>query len=141
LVVFTDNAELAALLTRGLILPAIELETALDEDGAAFLAVLGRGLRGASPKGNIDIGGLLTAFSSLRGEGAVHGDADIRDSLPLGGVFDFRITGDIPDNHHFIEVGHRSRKWGVKGYEGLRLKTISREVRRSIQGFGCQSSD
>jgi hypothetical protein len=117
LIVFTHNTKLAALLTRGLVLPAVELETALDEDGAAFLAILGRGLRGTPPKGDIDIGCLLTALSSLRGKGAVHGDADIHDGASLGGIFDFRITGDVPDNRHFVEIGHRSRKWGV-GSEG-----------------------
>ena len=119
--ILAHHAELAALLAGGLVLPTVELETALDVDRAALLAVLAGDLGLTAPEGHVDEGRLLALLATLGGVDTVHGDAEIGDRASLGGVFDFGVTGDIPDQHHFVEVGHRS---GEERLKVFRLKTI-----------------
>jgi len=102
-----DHTQLAALLTGGLVLPAVELKTTLDVDRAALLAVLASDLCLTPPKRHVNVGGLLALLSTLGGVNAIHGDPEVGNSTSLGSVLDLRVTGDIPDDHHFVEVSHK----------------------------------
>jgi hypothetical protein len=102
----SHDAQLTAFLAGSFVLPTIELETPLDVDGTSFLAIFSGNLRLSPPEGDIDKGGLLTFLTTLGSEDAVDGYPEISDGTSLGCVFDFGITGDIPDQHHFVEIGH-----------------------------------
>ena len=101
-----DNAELGPLLAAGFVFPAIELQAALNVDRLPLAAVFAGNLSQATPEGDVDVRNLLLALLADL-VGAVHGNAEIRDGASFWGVLDFGITGDVPDDHHFVEVGHR----------------------------------
>ena len=107
-----NHLEFAAFLTGGLVVPGVEVESALDVDRATFGEVLLDGFRLAAPEGDVDKGGfLLLAFLVIR-PCAVDREAELGDRGAAWGVAEFGITGEVPDEHDFIEVCHNEVRVG-----------------------------
>jgi hypothetical protein len=102
----SDNTETAALLTGGFIVPLVELQTTLDEDRAAFAEILSSELSGAPPEGDVHIGDFLNAFPVVTGTNPVNGHPQISNCGSFRGITDFRIAGEVPEKHDFIDAGH-----------------------------------
>ena len=72
---------------------------------------------GFSEEGDIYIGDFFPLFTVGGGEVAVHGDRKVGDGVAFGGVFDFGVAGEVPDDHYFVERGHE-RRWLGSGEGG-----------------------
>jgi len=112
--VLTDDAESLALLAGCLIVPLVKLQTALDEDGTSFGEILSGEFGLTSPKGDIDVGHFFDSLSVVPGANAVHGHAEVTNRCSLRSITDFKIPGDIPEEHDFVNVGHREKEWRLR---------------------------
>ena len=104
--ILTDDTELTPFLTGSFVFPTVELQAPLDVNRTAFLAIFSCNLGLTTPEGDIDKCCLLSFFPTIRREDTVPRNPKIGYGTSLGSVFDFRITGDIPDQHHFVQIGH-----------------------------------
>src|SRR5690606_28032334 len=95
--VLEDNLQLAALLAGGLVVPLVETETALDEEGASLGAVFADEFALFTPGFDIDEGGLLASLAALVLEGARDGEAELADGGALGRDADFGVAGQVAD--------------------------------------------
>jgi hypothetical protein len=101
-----DYLEPVALLSRLFVLPGINSQAALHKYGTPFFCILARDFREASPEFDINVCHLLHFFAALIGVGPIDREPDVCDGATLWSVFDLRIAGDIPDEHHFVEASH-----------------------------------
>ncbi len=110
--VFADHLEFAAFLACGFIVPGVEVETTFDVNWAAFAEVLLSEFRLASPEGDVDESGfLLFAFLFIH-PNAVDGEAEFGDGGTFGSVAQFGVSGEIADQHDFVEIGHGKSEAG-----------------------------
>jgi len=110
--VFADHLEFAAFLAGGFIVPSVEVEAAFDVNWATFAEVLLGEFRLASPEGDVDESGfLLLAFLFIH-PNAVDGEAEFGDGGAFWSVAQFGISGEISDEHDFVEIGHGKREAG-----------------------------
>jgi len=99
---FADDFEFAAFFAGFLVIPGVHLETSFDV-GAASLAQILLGEFGlAAPQGDIDKGGFLLFLALVVIPNAVDGERDIRHGGSLGSVSQFRIPGQVSDQHDFV---------------------------------------
>lgn len=75
--VLADDTEATPLLTSGLVIPGIKLETALDVYRAALGKILTCHFSLATPEGHIDKGDFFDAVTVVSGPHAIHGHGDV----------------------------------------------------------------
>ena len=109
---FADDFEFAAFLAGFLVVPGIHLQTAFDVNAAALAEVLLGEFRLTTPEGDVDEGGLFLFLSLVVVPNPVDGEGDVRHCRAFGGVAQFRIPGEIPDKHDFVEIGHSDEEVG-----------------------------
>jgi hypothetical protein len=107
--VLEDNLEFAALLLGGFIFPLIEAEPALNEEGAAFGAILGDQLALFAPSFDVYKGGLFAGLARLVLEGTRYCQTELAYSRALGRDSQFGVTGEVSDQEDAVEVGHGGR--------------------------------
>ena len=113
--VVADDFEAAAFFTGFLVIPGVHLEAAFDVGAAALGEVLLGEFGLAAPEGDIDEGGVFLFLSLFVVPDAVDGEGDVRDGFAAGGVAQFGISGEIADEHDFVEIGHS--EWEDKSKE------------------------
>ena len=94
--VFANDTELAAALSV-LGLPGVQLEAALDVDGAALGQIFGDGVCHSAEAVYVDEGDFLVLVAVGREEYAVHGDAEFADAKAVGRDPQVRILGEMAD--------------------------------------------
>ena len=103
---FADNAQLGAFLTRGFVLPAVELEAAVDEEGSAFgdlelLEEFGH----LAPEADVDIRDFFALLAGGGGVAAVDGEAEVGEG---GGAhsLEFGFAGEVAHEGDFVVACH-----------------------------------
>jgi len=104
--VLADHAQLAALLTRLLVFPAVELEATVDEEGRAFAEVeLLQELGLLAPESDVHIGDFLALFSAGGGVATVDGETQVCQSR-VAGLADFGFAGEVAHQGDFVVTSH-----------------------------------
>jgi hypothetical protein len=103
---FAYNPEFSSLLTGLLVVPAIHLEAAFDENGSSFPQIFASDLGQPSPKYHIDECNLFASLAALSRVNAVDRDAEIADCAAFWGVAYFRIAREVSEEDDFIKTGH-----------------------------------
>lgn len=93
--VFSDHAQLGALLAGCLVFPGIQLKTPFYKDAAPLAEIVAGHFRLAVPEGDVHEGGFFLAFAVVSGVIAVDGKADVRDGRTLGRVAQFGVGSEV----------------------------------------------
>ena len=104
--VLSHDTKATALLAGLLVIPLVKLQPSLDKDRTAFPKILARELGLTAPKGHVNISDFLDPLAVVPGSNPVHSHARVGHRSSLGSIADFRITGEIPEKHDFIDTGH-----------------------------------
>lgn len=108
-----DDTEACALLSGLLILPRVHLQTAFDENGAAFVEVFTGEFCQLGPEHDVHKGDFLHTLSAFGAVNAVHGQANVAHRTAFGGVTHLGVAGEIANEHDFIVGGHISPPLGT----------------------------
>src|SRR5256886_14071399 len=101
-----NDAQPCSLLPGLLVLPAVHLQTAFDENWPSFLQVFAGDLSQACPEHNVNISDFLASFSAVGGINAVYGDAEIADCAALWRVTHFGVASEISEQNNFVKARH-----------------------------------
>ena len=112
---FTDDFEFAAFFSSFLVVPGVHLEAAFDVGTASFGEVLLGEFRLASPESDVHEGGVLLFLALVVIPYPVDSKGDIRHGGALGGVAQFGIPGEVPDEHDFVQIGHSDGENAERG--------------------------
>jgi hypothetical protein len=82
------------------------LQTALDQDAAAFLEVLGGILRRAPPDRDVNEGGFLLPLTVFSRPDTIQGDPEIGDSGAIFGFPEFGLASQVSDECDTIVTAH-----------------------------------
>ena len=107
--VLADDSELAAFFAGFLVVPSVEIQATFDVDRSSFREILLSELGLASPEGDFDECGLFLFLTLVIIPNTVDGHADFRNRSAFGSVAKFGISGEIADEHDFVEIGHNER--------------------------------
>src|SRR5690606_9287908 len=110
-----------------LVVPLIQFQPTLDEEGAALAKVLSDDLGLLSPCVDVDEGHLLPALAGFRPVGAVDRQSEPGDGLALGCVPQFGIASEVPEEDNLVEAGH-GRSQVVALTAGPALVNITRKT-------------
>jgi S-adenosylmethionine synthetase len=130
--ILPDHLEARALLAGGLVLPSIQLESALDVERAAFFHVFADDFGLASPKSDIDEGRLFAALAIVAGEVTTNAWVDI-EALVRKTVLDI--------GYNSSDMGFDGASCGVLNVIGKQTGDIAQGVDRKDprkQGAGDQ---
>ena len=118
--VLNDNAHLGALATF-LIFPGVELQATFQEYWLALTHVLLEDFSLLTPRFAVNESRLFTIFAFLRPVLSVDGQSELAHRLTAGRVLEFRVAGEISNQHHFVEIRHRVAPSVVQGSIALRI--------------------
>jgi hypothetical protein len=88
------------------VFPLIESEATLHEQRTTFFHVLGNDLGLAAECLDINKSDFLFRFTGIALPLSIDCHAEIGYGGPFGGVFEFRVAGEIASQDDFIEVCH-----------------------------------
>lgn len=103
---FSDHAELAALLAGLLVVPLVELEAAIHEQGVTLANELLNDACGLSEGIDVDEGCFFLLLSGLSGPAAGDSQREVGDGSPTVGRLDRWISDDITHEGDLIMVWH-----------------------------------
>ena len=86
------DAQTAALLTRGLVVPCVQLQTPFYEDRPAFLQIFARYFREARPQNDIDKGDFFAFLAAIERIYAIDRKTEIANGAAFRRVSDFGIA-------------------------------------------------
>ena len=106
--VFYYHGHSAAFAAALLVFPGVEFEASLDEEGAAFSAVLVDDFGLAAEGGAVHEADFFAVFALGGAEFAVHRQAKLDDGGLAGEIFELGIAGEISQEKDTVKAGHRT---------------------------------
>ena len=103
---FAYYFEFAAFFASFLVVPSVHLQAAFNIGTTAFGEVLLGEFRLTPPERDIDKDCFFLLLILLVVPNPVNGKRNVRNRSALGRVTQFRVTGQIPDEHNFVKIGH-----------------------------------
>src|SRR5205807_1212143 len=96
----------ALFLVRSLVLPLIQFEAALNQNGISFLEILRNDFGLAIPCLNINKSDVLLGLATFAFPTPVDGYSKVGKGSPLRSITQFRVSGKIAGEDDFIKTGH-----------------------------------
>jgi hypothetical protein len=62
------------------------------------------------PEGDIDVSDFLNSLSIIASPDPIHRHTEVTNCGSLGSIANFEVSGDIPEQHDFVDVGHRDKR-------------------------------
>ena len=107
---FADHFDLSALFASFFVVPRVHLQAAFDVSRAAFGEVLLCDLSLPAPKSDLHKGNIFLFLALVIVPHAFDRKGNLRDGSAFRSVAQFGISGEISDEHDFVEVGHSEKK-------------------------------